>query len=306
MSPTFSPISLGGIGRATVNGTSGSPTVNTNARPGKTIYEFNGSGSITIGSAGYAEIAIIGGGAGGIVGSISDMANSLFGSGGGGGGVHQDTEYFFNATTHNITVGAGGSNVGSWTSFSYSGGGGQTASSFPGSFSAIGNTRVPGGGPAQQGNSSHFGSPYGVLALSQNSWFVASGGGISGTRPYAIGNVFLGAGALGGTTNHATGAGGGGGGASGGAGGNTGGNNVPGNGGSGTTVNITGTGVVYGGGGGGQTNGTGGSGGGGNGGGGAGSAGTANSGGGGGGGGNSVNSAPTNSGGSGKVIVVIG
>ena len=47
MSPLFSPVSAGGIGKATVTGTTGSPTVDTSSRSGKTIYKFTGSGSIT-------------------------------------------------------------------------------------------------------------------------------------------------------------------------------------------------------------------------------------------------------------------
>ena len=45
--PLFSLVSAGGIGKATVTGTTGSPTTNNNARAGKTIYKFTGSGTIT-------------------------------------------------------------------------------------------------------------------------------------------------------------------------------------------------------------------------------------------------------------------
>ena len=50
--PLFSLVSAGGIGKATVTATTGSPTVDTSSRAGKTIYKFAGSGSITVGSAG--------------------------------------------------------------------------------------------------------------------------------------------------------------------------------------------------------------------------------------------------------------
>jgi hypothetical protein len=82
MSPTFSPISLGGIGKATVTGTTGSPTVNTNARAGKTIYDFTGSGSITVGTAGTVEVLTIGGGGAG--------GSNQGGGGGAGGYVYDD------------------------------------------------------------------------------------------------------------------------------------------------------------------------------------------------------------------------
>ncbi len=54
-----------GIGKATVTATTGSPTVDTSSRAGKTIYKFTASGSITIGTAGTAEILVVGGGGSG-------------------------------------------------------------------------------------------------------------------------------------------------------------------------------------------------------------------------------------------------
>jgi hypothetical protein len=60
--PFFSPVSAGGIGKATVSATTGSPTIDAATRAGKTIYKFTGSGSITVGTAGTAEILVIGGG----------------------------------------------------------------------------------------------------------------------------------------------------------------------------------------------------------------------------------------------------
>ena len=74
--PTFGVVSAGGIGKAAVNATTGSPTTNNNARAGKTIYKFNGSGSITVGTAGTAEILLVGGGGG---------AGGTTNTGGGGG-----------------------------------------------------------------------------------------------------------------------------------------------------------------------------------------------------------------------------
>ena len=63
--PLFSPVSAGGIGKATVTGTTGSPNIDSSTRAGKTIYKFTGSGTITIGTAGTCEVLVIGGGGGG-------------------------------------------------------------------------------------------------------------------------------------------------------------------------------------------------------------------------------------------------
>lgn len=62
MSPLFSPVSAGGTPKATVTATTGAPTIDTTSRPGKTIYKFTGSGSITVGVSGTCEALIIGGG----------------------------------------------------------------------------------------------------------------------------------------------------------------------------------------------------------------------------------------------------
>ena len=284
MSPTFSPISLGGVGRATVTSTSGSPTVNNNSRAGKTVYEFNGSGSITVPTPGYAEVAIISGGAGGIA------RNNDFGlfqnHGGGGGGVFVSTNFLLDSGTINITVGGGGSGSGVYQT--------STNNTFPGarstagSPSAISNTRVMGGGPASSGS-------FQFVDALKAQWVYPTTGG-NNNNAFGIDSTnLLGTGAAGGTPNVSGGAGGGGGGSGGGAGEGRNANNQNsfGGGGNGTTVNITGNAVDFGGGGAGGNNP------GGNGGGGAnGVAGTANTGGGGGGG--------SIAGGSGKVIVVIG
>ena len=49
--PTFGVVSAGGVPKATVSGTTGSPTVDSSTRAGKTIYKFTGSGSVKIGRA---------------------------------------------------------------------------------------------------------------------------------------------------------------------------------------------------------------------------------------------------------------
>jgi hypothetical protein len=113
--PFFSPVSAGGVPKATVTGTTGSPTIDTSSRAGKTIYKFTGSGTITIGTAGTCEYLVIGGGA----------VN-------GAGGLIYNTSAVLPAGTLTVTIGAG---VGA---FSTSGG-----SSNP---SQIGNVVALGGG----------------------------------------------------------------------------------------------------------------------------------------------------------------
>ena len=104
MSPLFSPVSLGGIGKATVTATTGSPTIDSSTRAGKTIYKFTGSGSITIGTAGTAEVLVIGGG-----GSGGNTYTTAYAAGGGGaGGYIYDTGVVLTAGTYTVTVGAGG------------------------------------------------------------------------------------------------------------------------------------------------------------------------------------------------------
>jgi hypothetical protein len=84
------------IGTAIVTGTTGSPTVDTSSRPGKTIYKFTGSGTITVQNGGMAEILIIGGGGGGSQG------------GGGAGGYYYQSSLYIAAGTQTVTIGAGG------------------------------------------------------------------------------------------------------------------------------------------------------------------------------------------------------
>ena len=90
------------ISKATVTSTTGSPTVDTTSRAGKTIYKFTSSGSITIGTAGTAEILLVGGGGGG--GQVAVQG----GGGGGAGGYLYDTSAYLTAGTLTVTVGVGG------------------------------------------------------------------------------------------------------------------------------------------------------------------------------------------------------
>jgi hypothetical protein len=98
-------VSGGGTPLATVTGTTGSPTVDTSSRPGKTIYKFTGSGSITIGAGGSCEILCVGGGGSG---AFSGPFSGTTSVGGSAGGMVTTTTAFLPSGTHTITVGAGG------------------------------------------------------------------------------------------------------------------------------------------------------------------------------------------------------
>lgn len=281
MSPTFAPIGGGGVPKATVNATSGSPTTNNNARAGKTIYEFNGSGSITVGTAGTAEIFVLGGGGAGGGTSTADTAG-----GGGGAAALEKIDAFLSSGNLSIVVGAGG-NTGVGFNFST----GRTLSGSTGYPSRIADyIGIGGGGGA------------GSTAAVPLGFATTTGGGKNARSSVLLTNLGYGGvynGALGIDLGTNSGAGGGGAGA--GGNGNAGSNGGGGNGGNGASTNITGSSLTYGGGGGGEASGTnsantpgsGGSGGGGA----VATAGTANLGAGGG---------ARAAGGSGKVIVVIG
>jgi hypothetical protein len=276
------PFSTGSAApRATYSGTTGSPSVDTSARPGKTIIDYTGSGSITIATAGLVECRVFAGGGGGGKG----LAGPYYGGGGGAGAHFETTLMWLDIGTHTITVGAGGA-----AAVTNSGQAGNAGNS-----SRVGPYAVSGGGGG--------GGIYGVSADATGG----SGGGTGnsastitmGTPPY--GNN--------GGNAHANYMGGGGGGA-GAIGGNAG-AATGGVGGAGVASSITGSSVTVcgGGGGGGTTGGAGGSGGGGTGMSGVGAVGSgaANSGSGGGGGGADGGFAYNGgAGGSGRVIIVIG
>jgi len=95
----------GGTPKATVTGSTGSPTIDTTSRAGKTIYKFTGSGTITIGVAGSCEILCIGGGGSGAYSGPFAGTTSV---GGSAGGMVTTTTAFLPAGTQTITVGAGG------------------------------------------------------------------------------------------------------------------------------------------------------------------------------------------------------
>ena len=89
--PFFTPVSAGGgTPKATVTATTGSPTVDTSSRAGKTIYKFTGSGTITIGTAGTCEYMVLGPG-----------------GSNGAGGYRYTTSGILPAGTLTVTIGAG-------------------------------------------------------------------------------------------------------------------------------------------------------------------------------------------------------
>jgi hypothetical protein len=265
----------GGLPKASVSATTGSPGVDTSSRPGKTIYNFTGSGSVTVDKAGLVEHRILGAGGGG---------GHYAGGGGGAGGHFESTRAWLDVGTHTVTVGGGGAGgaVGGAVNYGRSG-----------SASRVGPYMAAGGG--------------GGAYVAREGFGGGSGGG-SGVNTASVGIGFAPQGNAGGTGSSSNYYAGGGGGA--GAAGANGSGTVAGAGGAGVASSITGSSVTYCGGGGGGTDGGGSAGAGGTGGGGAGSttttgtAGTANTGGGGGGAGGTT--AAGGAGGSGRVIIVIG
>ena len=90
----------GGLSKATYTATTGSPTIDTSTRAGKTIIKYTGSGSITIGTAGTCEVLVIGGGGSGGSGGAQ-------GGGGGAGGYYYDTAALLQSGTLTVTIGGG-------------------------------------------------------------------------------------------------------------------------------------------------------------------------------------------------------
>ncbi len=160
--PLFTPIGGGGIGKATVTGTTGSPSVDTTTRAGKTIYRFTGSGSITVGTAGTAEVLVVGGG--GAAGN----------GGGGAGGVLYDAQRYLPSGTLTVNVGAGGSGGNGGGTYAYQ----VTGTS--GRASSIGQLAIAlggGNGSSFGGNNAGAGSPGGSGGGGNNT---SGGSGFSG------------------------------------------------------------------------------------------------------------------------------
>jgi hypothetical protein len=280
----------GGIPLATVTSTTGSPTVDTTSRPGKTIYTFNGSGTIVFGVAGTCEVLAVGGGGAG----FNSGGGISYGNGGGGaGGYVYNASALVAAATFTVTIGAGGTTGGQMGSF------GRPTQLANSSNSIV--FACSGGGKGTDSGTDLWGaqgmSSPGRAGNAANAALAVT------TSPFIQGNT-------GGSTPAGSSNGGSGGGGSSGVGSNSTTSNGA-TGGVGTSNSITGTAVFRGGGGGGGGGNTNAGGAGGNGGGGAGgtgnasngTAGTANRGGGGGGGGANYSGA---NGGSGQLIVVVG
>jgi hypothetical protein len=257
-------------GAAVVSATTGSPSITSGTVIGGTaydIYEFTGSGSITIDDAGFAELLVVGGG-----GSGGGGANG--GGGGGAGGHLEISQAYLNAGTLTVTVGAGGA-ANSNASTDDAGYMGNNGSS-----SRVGDFLAPGGG----GGSSFTRSVSPSRQSAQDGLNGGSGGGAGGwghVGPPAGGLGFAPVGNNGGTQTVSDQFAGGGGGGANAAGADTS-NTTAGNGGAGEANSITGSSVTRAGGGGGGTAGIGG--------------GTAGSGGSGGGGAGSIGSTTATSG----------
>lgn len=176
--------------RATVSGTTGSPDVATTGE----AYVFTGSGSITVDKAGYLDVLIIGAGGGGY-------------AGGGGAGGYWEKTLWFEASSHTVTIGAGG--AAGYTDTT--GGGNAPRDGFNGGSSFCGQYVSPGGG----GGATHRSN-----ASSENSYQSGAGraggsGGGGGNTNYAaaadtIGLAIPGFGSNGGKGGFLTGGGGGG------------------------------------------------------------------------------------------------
>ena len=234
-----------------VSGVSGA-SVTTTTVGDDTVYSFLDDGTITVETAGYFDILVVGGGGSGGFGR---------GGGGGAGGVLYVENAYLPSGSLDVVIGAGGIFGSGGTNQGSEGIQGQN-----GKPSALWQYIAPGGGGAGSFSYDSTGSNnYGTPGLNGGSG--GGGGGHFQGVGQAGGSGFSGIGNAGGNGQYATAAGGGGAGAVGQDGDST--TGTAGNGGNGVAISITGSSVYYGGGGGGAhyggTAGTGGLGGGGNG-----------------------------------------
>lgn len=212
----------GGLPKASVSSTTGSPTITTVA--GRTVYKWTGDGTVVIGGqGGVCDILLVGGG-----GSGGFQTTTGHPGGGGGGGVVALTSAFLPAGTHTVTLGLGGA------ANTVNGTAGNI-----GTASRLGPYYAYGGGGGRYGN----GQVQRVTGAS------GGGGNTDTTTTFLAGLGLDGQGNKGGETAITTAAGGGGGAS---AAGGAGAANVGGAGGAGVTNNFeTGSNQTYGGGGGG-------------------------------------------------------
>ena len=138
--------------------TTGSPTVDSATRAGKTIYKFTSSGSITVGTAGSCEVLVVGGG--------------------GAGGMLTGTTSVMPSTAYAITVGAGGAGT---TSSAHGGNGTNSTLS---SFTATGGGAGGYSNDAQPGGSGGGGTGYGAQGGGNGT--TNTGGGAGGERPFRL------------------------------------------------------------------------------------------------------------------------
>ena len=159
---TFAPFSSG-VGAADFSDAA------TGSYSGYKYLTFTASGTITITTAGFADILVVGGAGGGGTGNATNVG----GGGGGGGGVLVATNVYLAVGTLTCTVGAGGAsaalgNTSRLDSFYSPGGGsGGTASIFPGLLGGSG-----GGGTGSTGTGGT-----GVTGIGNNG---GSGAGLYG------------------------------------------------------------------------------------------------------------------------------
>jgi hypothetical protein len=181
---TWNAVAGGGLPKATVSSTTGSPTLVTQG--GLARYKWTGDGTVVIGTAGVCTALLIGGGG---AGGDTYGPNHLYGGGGGGAGAFLScTLYFPAAGAYNIKIGAGG--AGAVTGYC-------GLPSFVQGTAAV----APGGGGGA-GEYAQFGS------VGQNG---ASGGGGAGSGGTGTGGVYGYNGGSGATNGSANGSGGGGG-----------------------------------------------------------------------------------------------
>lgn len=238
---TWQVIKGGGLPKASVSATTGSPGVDTSSRPGKTIYSFTGTGSITT-TAGSVELLVVGGGGGG--------GKAAYNGGGGGGDVISVSTFYLPAGTHTVTVGGGGaqtangdySGVGGVVAIGGAGGPNNTRGagnaggngSGGGDIVQTGGASLSGGYAGGQGGTSSSGGGGGAGAVGSAGAVNAGGNGGNGESTTIRGSSETfggGGGGTGGSTHGSGGTGGGGGGSA--TNGTAGGTNTGGGGGAG-------------------------------------------------------------------------
>lgn len=105
--PVYVPVKKSAV----ISGTTGSPSTTTFTGNGTTTgedgvsytaYRWTGLGSVTISTAGYADVFVLGGGGGG-----GDGNGSGYGAAGGGGGIFAQ-RIWIPAATYTVTIGGGG------------------------------------------------------------------------------------------------------------------------------------------------------------------------------------------------------